>query len=97
MSGSVREGGREGGGPLSALASHFLALSVSLSPTHSANARARALLGLRAMERRTTRRRIASKCPFGMHCISIKASAPTRARTSGVNGRRQVRGHCLFI
>ena len=42
MNVGLSEGGREGG-PLSALASHFLALSVSLSPTHSANARTKGL------------------------------------------------------
>ena len=92
MSG-LRDGGREEG-PTFGIGFPFHR-ALCLTTAHSVNACARVLRGLRA--RGDRRRRIASKCPFGMHCISIKASAPTRARTSGVNGRRQVRGHCLFI
>ena len=56
-----REGAREGG-PLSALASHFLALPACC--LHLVRPAGERCIGTSA-----------SKCPFGLHCPSIKSSA----------------------
>ena len=75
-----REGAREGG-PLSALASHFLALPACC--LHLVRPAGERCIGTSA-----------SKCPFGLHCPSIKSFA--RARR-GTRERRQVRALSWFV